>query len=305
MPEYPDIELYVASLRPRLTGFRLEKWLQKDPFVLRSVDPAPSELTGKAVTGLRRLGKRIVIEFEEDLAMVIHLMIAGRFRWAEMGKKPQGGTLISWTFGPEGGTLGLTEAGTKRRAKVYVVRGAAGVEAHNPGGMEVVGSRLDDFVAVLRSHKHTLKRILTDPKLFSGIGNAYSDEILLQARLSPVRMSTALKDDEAERLWSVCCTLLPAWRVKLIAEWNGKFPTTVTAFHKDMAAHGKFEQPCPQCAHPIQRIRYADNETNYCAFCQTGGKLLADRSLSRLLKSDWPRSLDEMEDHVQQRKEPS
>lgn len=302
MPEFPDIELYLAALRPRLLGQRLLHWQQKDPFVLRSVEPPPLSLIGARVERLERLGKRILIWFEEDRSIIVHLMIAGRFRWAEASKKPPGNTLL--VLGFESGWLGLTEAGTKRRAKVYVVSGAEAVAAHDPGGMEVVGSTLPAFQERLQSRRHTLKRSLTDPTLFSGIGNAYSDEILLRARLSPVRMSTQLKDDEVARLHAVINELLLEWRDRLQTEWGDKFPTTVTAFHPLMAAHGKYLQPCPQCGDPIQRIRYAENETNYCPTCQTGGKLLADRSLSRLLKSDWPRSLDELEEHLQKRTRP-
>jgi formamidopyrimidine-DNA glycosylase len=302
MPEYPDIELYLAALRPRLLGQPLLKWQPKDMFVLRSVDPPPSALIGKRVEALERLGKRIVLRFEENLAIIVHLMIAGRFRWADAEKKkPPGGALLVWEF--ESGWLGLTEAGTKRRAKVYVVR-AEDISGHDPGGLEVLDSTVEQFRERLQSRRHTLKRSLTDPTLFSGIGNAYSDEILLRARLSPVRMSTQLKDDEVAQLHSTICEVLLEWRDRLQSEWGAKFPTTVTAFHPGMAAHGKYLQPCPQCGNPIQRIRYAENETNYCPTCQTGGKLLADRSLSRLLKSDWPRSLDELEEHLQKRSRP-
>jgi formamidopyrimidine-DNA glycosylase len=299
LPEFPDIELYLSALRPRLQGQQLLEWQQKDPFVLRSVEPAPKALVGLRVLELRRLGKRIVIGFENDLWLVIHLMIAGRFRWAERDKKAPGNCLAVMGF--ESGWLGLSEAGSKRRAKIYVVAGEEGVAAHNPGGMEVVGSSLEQFAARLRSRRHTLKRSLTDPTLFSGIGNAYSDEILLRAGLSPVRLTTQLDDAEVARLHRVIEEVLLHWQAHLQRQWGEKFPTTVTAFHADMAAHGKYGQPCPQCGSPIQRIRYAENETNYCPTCQTGGKLLADRSLSRLLKQDWPRSLDELEEHIQKR----
>lgn len=301
MPEFPDIELYLSALRPRLLGQRLQTWQQKDPFVLRSYDPPPTELLHKEVLRLERLGKRIVFRFEGELALIVHLMIAGRFRWSDADKKPPGGCLFILGF--DSGWLGMTEAGTKRRAKVFVVRGDEGVRAHDPGGMEVIGSSLAEFTQRLTSRRHTLKRSLTDPTLFSGIGNAYSDEILLRAHLSPVKMSTSLSEAEVQTLHETIQSVLLEWRDRLQGEWGSKFPTTVTAFHPLMAAHGKYLQPCPQCGNPIQRIRYADNETNYCPVCQTGGKLLADRSLSRLLKSDWPRSLDELDEHLQARRQ--
>lgn len=279
-------------MRPRLLGKKLVEVQRKDPFVLRTVEPPLKDLMELKVLALRRLGKRIVVSFEKDLFLIIHLMIAGRFRWNE--NKMPGGCLICWKF--ESGWLGLSEAGTKRRAKVHLVVGEAAVAEHDPGGLEVMEASCEQFQSMLASRRHTLKRALTDPTMFSGIGNAYSDEILLRAHLSPVRMTTQLSPEESERLYRTIRELLADWRDALQAEWGEKFPTTVTAFHAKMAAHGKYLQPCPQCGHPIQRIRYAENETNYCAVCQTGGKLLADRSLSRLLKSDWPRTLEEMED---------
>ncbi|MBS2033416.1 formamidopyrimidine-DNA glycosylase [bacterium] len=292
MPEYPDIELYLSALRPRLQGRKLLQVQRKDPFVLRTVEPPLSELVGREVTELRRLGKRIVLGFPPDLFLIIHLMIAGRFRWNE--SKMPGGCLICWKF--ESGWLGLSEAGTKRRAKIHLVRGETALAEHDPGGVEIFSASLEQFRALLASRRHTLKRALTDPTIFSGIGNAYSDEILLRARLSPVRLTTQLSPEESQRLFETIREQLSGWRDALQAEWGEKFPTTVTAFHANMAAHGKYQQPCPQCGNPIQRIRYAENETNYCAICQTGGKLLADRSLSRLLKSDWPKTLEEMEE---------
>lgn len=279
-------------MRPRLLGQSLLEIQRKDPFVLRTVEPPLKDLVGLEVRQLRRLGKRIVLGFEKDHFLIIHLMIAGRFRWNE--SKMPGGCLVCWKF--ESGWLGLSEAGTKRRAKVHLVLGEAALAEHDPGGLEVMEASLEEFQTMLGSRRHTLKRALTDPTMFSGIGNAYSDEILLRARLSPVRMTTQLSPEESGRLYETIRSLLAAWRDALQAEWGAKFPTTVTAFHVDMAAHGKYLQPCPQCGQPIQRIRYAENETNYCAVCQTGGKLLADRSLSRLLKSDWPRTLEEMEE---------
>lgn len=273
-------------------GRKLLEIQRKDPFVLRTVEPPLKDLVGLEVRELRRLGKRIVIGFEKDYFLIIHLMIAGRFRWNE--SKMPGGCLICWKF--ESGWLGLSEAGTKRRAKIHLVVGEAAVAEHDPGGLEVMQASLEEFQEMLSSRRHTLKRALTDPTMFSGIGNAYSDEILLRARLSPVRLTTQLSPEESSRLFHTIRELLASWRDALQAEWGPKFPTSVTAFHADMAAHGKYLQPCPQCGSPIQRIRYAENETNYCAVCQTGGKLLADRSLSRLLKSDWPRTLEEMEE---------
>ena len=277
-------------------GRKLLELQRKDPFVLRTVEPPLQSLIGLEVGGLSRLGKRIVVAFEQELFLIIHLMIAGRFRWNET--KMPGGCLICWKF--ESGWLGLSEAGTKRRAKIHLVRGQAAVAEHDPGGLEVMEASLEEFRSMLGSRRHTLKRALTDPTMFSGIGNAYSDEILLRAQLSPVRMTTQLSEEESRRLFDTIRSLLTGWRDALQKEWGNKFPTTVTAFHADMAAHGKYLQPCPQCGQPIQRIRYAENETNYCAVCQTGGKLLADRSLSRLLKSDWPRTLEEMEERRKQ-----
>lgn len=282
----------MSALRPRLVGRKLLETQRKDPFVLRTVEPPLSALNGLQVRELRRLGKRIILGFEQDLFLIIHLMIAGRFRWNE--SKMPGGCLMCWKF--ESGWLGLSEAGSKRRAKIHLVRGETAVAEHDPGGLEVMEASLAEFRSVLGARRHTLKRALTDPTMFSGIGNAYSDEILLRAGLSPVRMTTQLSEEESRKLYETIRSLLTAWKEALQAEWGAKFPTTVTAFHANMAAHGKYLQPCPQCGNPIQRIRYAENETNYCAVCQTGGKLLADRSLSRLLKSDWPRTLEEMEE---------
>ena len=295
MPEYPDIELYLSALRPRLEGKRLLAVQQKDPFVLRSVDPPVGSLEGLRVQALQRLGKRVVWAFEQELYVVIHLMIAGRFRWSQ-GKAPAG-CLMLWQF--ESGWLGLSEAGSKRRAKVHVVRGASAVAEHDPGGLELFECGLEGFQRQLVSRRHTLKRSLTDPTLFSGVGNAYSDEILLRAGLSPVRLSTQLSEIEMERLYTTALEVLSEWRERLQSEWGEKFPTTVTAFHPAMGAHGKYLQPCPQCGQPIQRIRYANHETNYCTRCQTGDRLLADRSLSRLLRQDWPRTLEELEERRQ------
>lgn len=293
MPEYPDIELYLHSLESRLVNQVLEGVQQKDPFVLRTVQPPLKELIGSKVLSLRRIGKRIVLEFESQRFLVIHLMIAGRFRWNPK-KSPTG--LLSLTF--ESGTLSLTEAGTKRRAKVHLVEGTEALKAHDPGGMEIFEATLEQFAAQLTSRRHTLKRALTDPTLFSGIGNAYSDEILLRARLSPVRQTTQLDSAETARLFESCQSTLSEWKAALIEEWAGKFPTTVTAFHPKMAAHGRYLSPCPQCSNPIQRICYSSNETNYCAHCQTEGRILSDRSLAKLLKADWPRTLEELEEKM-------
>jgi formamidopyrimidine-DNA glycosylase len=292
MPEYPDLELYLESLRKRVLGKTLLQSVLKDPFVLRSVEPPLSRLEGKTCVGLSRMGKRLVLSFEGDLHLVIHLMIAGRLQWKQ-GKHPAN-HLLSWQFSD--GWLALTEAGSKRRAKVLLVQDEQALRMHDPGGIEVHSVDLKTFSEQLRLRRHTLKRALTDPTLFAAIGNAYSDEILLAARLSPVRLTTSLHDSEVEQLYVVIRDLLTDWKQRLISEWGADWPTKVTAFHPAMAAHGKYLQPCPQCQSPIQRIRYADNETNYCAECQTGGRLLADRSLSRLLKQDWPRSLDELEE---------
>lgn len=295
MPEYPDIELYLSALRPRTQGQRLLAVWQKDPFVLRTVEPPLKTLVGLSVRELRRVGKRIVLGFEDDLFLIVHLMIAGRFRWSDAAtKKPPGGCLMVWQF--ESGWLGLTEAGTKRRAKIHLVRGEVALAEHDPGGLDLFASSLADFQQRLTLRRHTLKRALTDPTLFSGIGNAYSDEILLRAGLSPVRLTTQLNEHEIARLHAAILNVLREWAEKLGTEWGGRFPTTVTAFHPDMAAHGKYGQPCPQCGQPIQRIQYAENEVNYCARCQTGDRLLADRSLSRLLKQDWPRTLEELDE---------
>lgn len=295
MPEYPDIELYLSALRVRVQGSRLLSIFQKDPFVLRTVEPPLSILQGLRLQSLERMGKRIVLGFEQDLWLIVHLMIAGRFRWGE--QKAPAGCLVVWQF--DSGWLGLTEAGSKRRAKIHLVQGREALLQHDPGGLDLFSCGLEGFSQQLRSRRHTLKRSLTDPTLFSGIGNAYSDEILLRARLSPVRLSTQLSDAEVEQLYLAILEILAQWRERLQSQWGDKFPTTVTAFHADMAAHGKYLQPCPQCSQPIQRIRYADNETNYCAQCQTGGRLLADRSLSKLLKQDWPRTLEELEERRQ------
>jgi len=294
MPELPDILLYLHALRPRVVGRRIEHVRLATPFLLRSIDPPLGAVEGRTVTGLHRLGKRIVFEAEGELFLVFHLMIAGRFRWKALGTRVPGKVgLLALDF--EHGTLILTEAGTKRRASLYVVAGRQGLEGHNPGGLEVLDADLATFTDALRRENHTLKRVLTDPHLFSGIGNAYSDEILHAARLSPFKQSSSVTDEESRRLYEATRSTLLQWISRLQREAGDDFPEKVTAFRQGMAVHGRFRQPCPICGSPIQRIVYAANEANYCATCQTGGRLLADRSLSRLLREDWPRILDELE----------
>ncbi len=301
MPEYPDIELYLQALGSRLQGTRLTSAIQRDPFILGSVEPPLQALVGRQLESLERMGKRIVLGFEGEVFMVVHLMISGRFSWTEPPKKPPA-SLLLLQF--ERGWLGIREAGSKRRARVVIEAGREALNRHDPGGLEVFAATAQEFARRLQLRRHTLKRALTDPRLFSGIGNAYSDEILLRARLSPVRWTTQLGPEEVERLYGCTREVLEEWKQRLLQQWGEAFPTQVTAFHPEMAAHGKFGQPCPQCQQPIQRIRFADSETNYCCQCQTGGKLLADRSLSRLLKGDWPRTLEELEQHQRLRKEP-
>ena len=294
MPELPDISLYLEALRERIVGRRLERARVVSPFLLRSVEPRIDELLGQRVVDLRRLGKRIVIGFENDLWLVIHLMIAGRFQWRPTW--PDKTTkLVALVLGFDNGVLLLTEAGTKKRASLYVVRGARELAEHDPGGLEVLDASVREFIAALRSGNHTLKRALTDPRLLSGIGNAYSDEILHRARLSPVMLTSRLTDEQGERLHRATIQVLAEWTKRLREQSGGEFPSKVTAFHAEMAVHGRYGKPCPVCGTKVQRIRYADNETNYCPRCQTDGKLLADRSLSRLLKRDWPKSIDELE----------
>jgi formamidopyrimidine-DNA glycosylase len=294
VPELPDITLYLAQLTPRILHQPLLRLDVRSPFVLRSVDPPPSALEGRRVVGLTRMGKRIVFSLEGDLFVVIHLMIAGRLRWYPPGKKA-GGKLVLAVFEFPDGLLFLTEAGTKRRASIHLVAGKAGLQQFERGGLEVLEADLAGFRERLTSENHTLKRSLTDPRLFSGIGNAYSDEILHRARLSPLAHTSRLTEDEIATLYQATRTTLQDWIDRLSRETGEAFPEKVTAFREGMAVHGRFGKPCPDCGSPVQRIRYADNETNYCARCQTGGRLLADRALSRLLKKDWPRSIDEVE----------
>jgi formamidopyrimidine-DNA glycosylase len=292
VPELPDITIYVEALERRIVGQPIDEVRLSTPFLLRTVEPPLADVIGKRVVGVERLGKRIAIALEGDLFLVFHLMIAGRLHWKARGAKGGRKGLAELQF--PNGTLTLTEAGTKRRASLYVVQGRAGLEPHSRGGLEVLDTSRDEFADRLRSESHTVKRSLTDPRLFSGIGNAYSDEILHRARLSPVRLTGKLTDDEITRLYDATRDVLIEWIDRMRAEVGEGFPEKVTAFRDEMAVHGKFGQPCPVCGTPVQRIRYADNETNYCARCQTDGRLSADRGLSRLLKQDWPRSIDEL-----------
>ena len=294
MPELPDIVLYLEHLTPRVVNQILEHVLVRSPFLVRTFDPPISKAAGKRVLALRRMGKRIVFELEEELFLVVHLMIAGRFRWKPPGTKPPGKVgLAALEF--QSGALIMTEAGTKRRASIYLVAGEDSLRQFDRGGLEVLDADGAAFAARLRSESHTLKRALTDPRLFSGIGNAYSDEILHQARLSPLARTGKLSDEEVDRLYHATRATLEYWITKLRDEQGDRFPEKVTAFREGMAVHGRYKLPCPVCGTPVQRIRYADNETNYCARCQTGGRLLADRAMSRLLKEDWPRSIDDVE----------
>jgi formamidopyrimidine-DNA glycosylase len=297
MPELPDVELYLSALRPRIVGRRLERVRLFSPFVLRSFEPPLASVNGETVAGLRRLGKRIVFELGGNLFVVIHLMVAGRFQWWEPPKteaKP-GGRIALAAFDFEHGTLGFTEASKKKRASLYVVRGEEALGEHDPGGLDPLSVELEDFRAALTRENHTVKRTLTDPHVFSGIGNAYSDEILHRAKLSPLKWTTRLEDDEIKRLHAATGAVLREWVERLRAETGDAFPTKVTAFRPEMAVHGKYRAPCPVCGAPVQRIVYAENEANYCARCQTEGKVLADRSLSQLLKDDWPRTLEDWE----------
>jgi len=294
MPELPDIVVYLDALAPRILGLPLERAQVRSPLLLRTADPPLSAAVGKTVTGLRRLGKRIVWAMEDQIFLVFHLMIAGRFKWRKRGAKAPGKIGLA-TFDFPDGTLVLTEASKKHRASLHVVRGESGLAAHNPGGLDVIAADLPAFRATLQSESHTLKRALTDPRLFDGIGNAYSDEILHAAKLSPLQLTGRLSDEEIARLYDATRQTLLGWIERLRAETGSAFPEKVTAFRDGMAVHGRYKQPCPVCGSPVQRIRYAENEANYCATCQTSGRVLADRGLSRLLKDDWPRSLEEWE----------
>ena len=294
MPELPDVEVYIERIAAQLHGRTLERLQLHNPFVLRSVAPPPAALVGRKVESVRRIGKRIALGFSDDLFLVIHLMIAGRLRWRPPGKK-MGGKLVLAELGFEHGTLYLTEAGTQRRAMLHVVAGEQSLEQFARGGIEVLDASLTEFAERLRSENHTLKRALTDPRIFSGIGNAYSDEALHRARMSPLALTRKLDDAAVERLYHAVRATLVEWTELLRRDVGDGFPEEVTAFRKEMAVHGKYGKPCPVCGSPVQRIRYASNETNYCARCQTDGKLLADRAMSRLLKDDWPRSIDEID----------
>ena len=294
MPELPDITVYIEALERCIAGERLDGIRLASPFLLRSVDPPIAEASGKRVLSLRRLGKRIVIGLDGDLSLILHLMIAGRLHWRDPGAKLAGKQQLA-AFDFADGALVLTEAGSKKRASLYLVRGEDGIAAHDPGGLEIFDIDLETFAEALVRGNHTLKRALTDPRLFSGIGNAYSDEILHRARLSPVTLTQKLSDAEIATLFAATRDTLSLWVDRLRDETGDGFPQKVTAFRDEMAAHGRYGKPCPDCGAPIQRIVHATNETNYCANCQTGGKLLADRALSRLLKKDWPRTLEELE----------
>jgi formamidopyrimidine-DNA glycosylase len=298
VPELPDILLYIHALEPRVVGRRIEAIDLGFPFLLRSVEPRLDCATGRTVEGLRRLGKRIAFALDGGLFLVVHLMIAGRFKWSEKPavarpRTARSSALLTIRFAH--GTLTLTEAGTRHRASLYVVDGAEALAAHDPGGLEVLDHDAAAFDRALKQANHTLKRSLTDPHVFSGIGNAYSDEILHAAQLSPFRMSQSLSIDESRRLYEATCATLRLWVDRLRDQADGEFPAKVTAFHDEMAVHGRYGKPCPRCGSPVQRIVYAANEANYCATCQTDGRLLADRALSRLLKKDWPKTLEELE----------
>ncbi|MEM1248245.1 MAG: DNA-formamidopyrimidine glycosylase family protein [Acidobacteriota bacterium] len=300
MPELPDVAVYVECIAARVVGETLDRIVLGNPFVLRSVTPRPSEVEGRRVTGVSRLGKRIVLELEDDAFVVIHLMVAGRFQWKE---RPQGAAALRLkgrnqlaAFDFSSGRLQLTEAGTKRRASIHLAQGAEALAEHDRGGLEPLEASFEQFCEVLDRENHTLKRTLTDPRLYSGIGNAYSDEILLRARLSPMKWSTKLNENERRALYRATQDVLVEWTDRLRAEVGDGFPKKVTAFRPEMAVHGKYKEPCPDCSESVQRIVYAENECNYCAACQTGGRLLADRALSRLLRKDWPKTVQELEE---------
>jgi formamidopyrimidine-DNA glycosylase len=294
MPELPDIAAYVSALEPRILAQPIQQIRLASPFLLRTAQPPLTDVEGRIVRELRRIGKRIAIGVEGDLWLVLHLMIAGRLHWRPRGAKLAGRRSLA-AFDFPNGSLVLTEAGTKHRASLYVVSGEVGLQAMDPGGIDILSSNLGSFRDALTAENRTLKRALTDPRILSGVGNAYSDEILHAAQLSPIALTQKLKPDEWERLFAATQETLQLWINRLRVEAETGFPEKVTAFRKDMAVHGRYGESCPRCGETIQRIRYADNETHYCARCQTGGKVLADRSLSRLLRSDWPRTLDELE----------
>lgn len=294
MPELPDVTIYVECLESLVVGEVLERVRVVNPFVLRTVEPRPEEFAGRKVVAVTRLGKRVVFELDGELFVVIHLMIAGRLRWRSPGADPpKKAGLAAFDFRP--GTLIFTEAGSKRRASIHLVRGRDDLSVHDPGGVEILDADFEAIRDRLTRERHTLKRSLTDPRIFSGVGNAYSDEILHRARLSPFKLSTGLDDDEINRLHSSMIDVLSEWTDRLRVEVGDGFPEKVTAFRDEMAVHGRYGKPCPDCSAPVQRIRYAESECNYCAACQTGGRLLADRSLSKLLKADWPKRIEDLE----------
>jgi len=294
MPELPDIVVYIEALERRIAGSTLRQIQLSSPFLVRTVDPPISSLNGKRVREIHRLGKRIVFAFENELYLVLHLMIAGRLQWRDLESRRSGkNTLAAFEF--SSGTLILTEAGSKKRASIHVVRGTAAMKLMDKGALEVLEATEPEFSKTLRSENHTLKRSLTDPRLFSGIGNAYSDEILHRARLSPLKLTSVLSDSEIQSLFRATREVLSEWVVRLRTQSNDGFPAQVTAFRPEMTVHGRYGKPCPDCNSPVQRLVYAENECNYCATCQTGGRLLADRAMSRLLKDDWPRSLEDLE----------
>jgi formamidopyrimidine-DNA glycosylase len=295
VPELPDVVAYVAALEPRVVGKKLERVRLGSPFLLRSIEPPVAEAEGRRVISVRRLGKRIVFGLDNNIHIVIHLMISGRLHWKARGAKLAGRMALA-AFDFESGTLLLTEASSKKRASLHLVRGETGLSELDRGGLEVLEADLAAFRAALARENHTVKRALTDPRLFSGIGNAYSDEILHRARLSPAKWTSRLTDEETERLYRSARETLETWAARFVAEAAKAFPEKVTAFREGMAVHGRYGKPCPVCGSPVQRIVYAENEANYCATCQTGGKLLADRALSQLLKSDWPKTLEELEE---------
>jgi formamidopyrimidine-DNA glycosylase len=294
VPELPDVELYLAALRPRVLGHAVQRTRVASPFFVRTFDPPLTAIEGRTIMSLARLGKRLVFGFEDDLFAVVHLMIAGRLRWLEPGA-PIPAKLGLAAFDFSHATLLFTEAGSRKQASLHIVRGAAAVDAMDPGGGDVFAMSPAEFAAALMAENHTLKRVLTDPHVFSGIGNAYSDEILHAARLSPVKLSRSLDEEELARLLSATREVLTLWTARLQEEAGDDFPGKVTAFRPQMAVHGKYGKPCPRCGAPVQRIVYARNEANYCAPCQTGGRLLADRALSRLLREDWPKTLEALE----------
>jgi len=295
VPELPDVAAYVAALEPRVVGKRLLRLRIRSPFLLRSIDPPPAQTEAALVRGVRRIGKRVVLELDNNIYIVIHLMIAGRLHWKPPGASVAGRTALA-AFDFEGGTLLLTEASTKKRAALHLVRGAGALAEFDRGGIEPLEADREEFARALTRENHTVKRALTDPRLFSGIGNAYSDEILHRARLSPAKWTSRLTGEELDRLWTATRETLSVWTRRFVEEAGRAFPEKVTAFREGMAVHGRFGKPCPDCGAPVQRIVYAENESNYCAVCQTGGKLLADRALSQLLRGDWPRTLEELEE---------